>query len=169
MKYPTELIPETTEAFLLSSGKSVGVPKSKPLLRLWTGLAPEDTYGGKAVLDYKGRPAFAELAILWTFLDSGWDGVWVDTYGRRYLSEYWPSPVLGKIPARQQAVLTELAGHGKPWDVFCWGVEGQIFVEAKRSKRDSIRETQTAFLEAGLGIGLPMSSFLVVEWSVSRT
>jgi hypothetical protein len=32
--------------------------------------------------------------------------------------------------------------------------------------RDSIRSTQVTFLAAALKLGLPLSTFLIVEWSV---
>jgi hypothetical protein len=79
MKYPRNLVPGASEPFRLEDGRVVEVPKVAPKFSTWTGPPPGDTFGGKASLDFNGRPAFAELAILWSFMESGWDGVWIDS------------------------------------------------------------------------------------------
>jgi hypothetical protein len=68
----------------LPSGDSVSVPRCHCLFRLWQGKPIQDTYGGKAILEFDGEPVFAELAILGTLQRAGWDGVWVDTYRRKF-------------------------------------------------------------------------------------
>ena len=169
MNWPENLRPTASETVGLPDGRSVVVPKTSPTFRRWAGLPPGDTFGGKTILEFEGRPAFAELAILWSFTAAGWDGVWMDSYGKRRLTEFWPVPVSREIPAEQEQLLREItngaAGHGRPWDVFCWSETGVVFAEAKRKGRDSIRSTQTAFLAAALYLGLPISAFLIVEWS----
>jgi hypothetical protein len=171
VKWPENLSPSASEPVELPDGVSVVVPKTNPTFRRWSGRPLGDTFGNKTVLDFEGRPAFAELAILWSFIATGWDGVWVDSYGKRHLREFWPVPVSREIPPEQHQLLREItsgaAGHGRPWDVFCWSEAGVIFAEAKRKGRDPIRPTQIAFLTSALHLGLPISSFLIVEWSVA--
>jgi hypothetical protein len=169
MNWPENLRPTASETVGLPDGRSVVVPKTNPTFRRRSGAPPGDTFGGKTLLEFEHRPAFAELAILWSFTAAGWDGVWMDSYGKRRLTEFWPVPVSREIPAEQEQLLREItsgaAGQGCPWDVFCWSGTGVVFAEAKRKGRDSIRSTQTAFLAAALHLGLPISAFLIVEWS----
>src|SRR6516225_10981891 len=68
----------------LPNGKSVAIPRCSYLFTLWRGTPIRDTYGGKAVLNSEGKPVFAELAILRVLEKAGWDGVWVDTYRRKF-------------------------------------------------------------------------------------
>jgi hypothetical protein len=171
MKYPRRLGPSASQPFKLDDGRVVEVPKATPKFPAWKGPPPGDTFGGKAVLDFNGRPAFAELLILWSFLEFGWDGVWADSFRSRYLRGFWPAPVLAELPADQKALLERIVDHtprkAKPWDVFCWSPDGVLFAEAKRHGKDSIRPGQTAFLGAALAAGLPISSFLLVEWQLA--
>ncbi len=169
MNYPPSLVPSASEPFKLDDGRVVEVPKATPSFAAWTGSPPGESYGGKAILDFNGRPAFAELAILWSFMDAGWDGVWMDSFGKRYLRDFWPAPVSQDLPPEQENLLQEIiaraSGRGRPWDVFCWSSQAVVFAEAKRRKRDKIQETQIRFLAAALELGLPLSAFLLVEWS----
>lgn len=168
-RWPDNLLPTSSESITIAAGRVLDVPKATPTFALWTGTSPGDNFGGKPILDFKGRPAFAELAILWNFLEAGWDGVWVDSYRRRYLRAFWPTPVSVHLPPDREELLRRVrAGAGekaRPWDVFCWSGENVVFSEAKRLKRDSIRSSQIDFLTAAIDIGLPVSSFLLVEWS----
>ena len=172
MIYPQRLSPTGVETLTLADGRVVHVPKVTPSFQAWPGPAPSDTFGKKPVLDFNGRPAFAELVVLWNFLEAGWDGVWIDSYRRRFLRDFWPLPVSQEVPAEQQELLRKIAElatvPAKPWDVLCWSPAGVIFGEAKRRRRDSVRGTQIEFLGAALRFGLPTSLFLLVEWSVAE-
>jgi hypothetical protein len=89
MKYPASLQPTTTEALTLpSSGKAGSVPKATPTFPIWRGEPVDDDYNGKAILDFAGRPAFAEMAILWSLQNDGWQGIWVDTYLHKFRTDY---------------------------------------------------------------------------------
>lgn len=171
MQYPNILTPTTKEQITLpSAGRVVHIPKAKPLFKLWTGNPVSDTYGGKLVLSFNGKPAFAELVILKILQDDGWTGVWVDTYRNKYRTSYWPKDEV-ELPSEQQQVLREIyqkAGSNKGcFDVFCWKETLCIFAESKRQEgQDKIRDTQRQWLEAAIECGLPLTSFLLVEWSV---
>jgi hypothetical protein len=170
MQYPPLLHAQSIETIRLPSGHTVVIPKATPTFDRWTGDPIEDTYGGKAVLDYAGEPVFAELAILRALQESGWDGVWVDTYRRRYRVGYWAENDKVALPREQEALLERIyegAGASRGcWDVFCWKEGQRLFAEAKRQDRDRIRDTQRRWLEAALNVGLLEESFLIVEWSM---
>lgn len=68
----------------LPSGRYVSVPACFHSFKLWEGPPIPDTYGGKAVLDCKGEPLFAELVVLRLIQEEGWEGVWIDTYRRKF-------------------------------------------------------------------------------------
>jgi hypothetical protein len=170
MQYPDLLTPTAIEDIELPSGTFVPIPKTEPVFELWTGQPVSDKYGNKPVLNVNGEPAFAELAILKILQNDGWQGVWVDTYRKRYRTSYFPKNEV-KLPPRQQRLLLDIyekAGSDKGcWDVFCWR-EGTVylFAESKRQGRDRIRDSQRQWLDAAIKCGLPLASFLVVEWRV---
>jgi hypothetical protein len=121
------------------------------------------------VLSFNGKPAFAELAILGILQDEDWNGVWADTYRNKYRTSYWPKNELG-LPSEWQKLLHEIfqkAGSNKGcYDVFSWKEGRCLFAESKRQGHDKIRDTQRRWLEAIIEYGLPLTSFLLVEWSV---
>jgi len=170
MDYPDLLRAELVAEILLPSGSAVKVPKTTPVFAKWRGERIKDTYGGKAILDFDGEPVFAELAILRAFRKSGWDGVWVDTFRRKYRVGYWADNSEIDLPPRQEALLKSIyegVGTSKGcWDVFCWKDDLVLFAEAKRRGRDRIRGSQRQWLQAAIELGLPLTSFLVVEWSI---
>jgi hypothetical protein len=84
---PKLLTPNSFEEITLLSGDKVRIPKTTPLFTAWSGAPVENGYGGKAILAHNARPVFAELAILRLFEEADWQGVWVDTYGKKYRSE----------------------------------------------------------------------------------
>jgi hypothetical protein len=89
MIIPDILKPTSTQEIELPSGTCSRVPKCSPAFRPWCGPEIQDTYNGKQLLDVGGKPAFAELAILWALREAGWDGVWIDTYRRVFRTDYW--------------------------------------------------------------------------------
>jgi hypothetical protein len=168
MKYPASLWPTATETMTLPSGRSVSIPKATPTFAPWRG-DPVETYGRKTVLDFEGRPAFAELAILWTLQNDGWQGVWVDSFRRKFRTGYWNSPPQKSLPQKPSYMSDETWNLAKTrsgvWDVFCWQDDRVLFCESKKGGRDRIRATQLLFAESALNIGLPLDSFLLVEWT----
>ena len=128
-----------------------------------------DTYHGKTVLKVAERPAFAELAILWTLRDAGWDGIWIDWYRGKYRTDYWDaSPVeLAEEPAKLlERIYALLGSRSGAWDIFCWRGGEVLFTEAKRRGHDCVRALQLSFLDAALAAGLSIQSFLIVEWTL---
>lgn len=64
----------------------------------WRGAPVEKTYGRKAILDFNGLAAFAQLAILRTLENEGWQGAWVDCIRRVYRTGYWESEPQKSLP-----------------------------------------------------------------------
>jgi hypothetical protein len=172
MRYPQFLTPTSTEEIVLPSGRIVHIPRATPVFRAWAGEPVGDSYGGKPVVEVNGEPAFAELAVRRMFCEDGWDGVWVDTYRNVYRIGYGEQGCKVTIPSEQEDLLGriyERAGARKGcWDVYCWRNREVVFAEMKQQRRDRIRDTQRRWLEAALDIGLPLESFLVVEWCLGE-
>ena len=170
MKYPSLLKPKTTTDIKLPSGKVVPISKASPMFELWTGEPVSDTYGNKPILNINGKPAFAELAILRILQADGWDGVWIDTYRNSYRTEFWPRNSV-QLPIKAEQLLRRIYQTARArigcWDVFCWKGRTYLFAESKRQGRDRFQTTQRLWLEAAINCGLPLASFLVVEWSTN--
>lgn len=168
MQFPAPLTPTTVERISLSSGRTAQIAKANPQFELWSGKAVADTFGNKPILSFDGKPAFAELVILGILQSDGWSGVWVDTFHNKYRTSYWPKNEAELPPKPQQLLqrIYEKAGSKNGcWDVFCWKEEMYLFAESKRQGHDRITDTQRVWLEAAIECQLPLSSFLIVEWS----
>ena len=107
------LIPNSQEIIVLPSGEEIRVPKSVVTLKAWDGSPIDDTYGGKALLDYKGTPLFAELIILRMLEEDGWSGVWVDNYRKKFRTAM-PSTEASVSPPGQQAILDRIKKRMAP-------------------------------------------------------
>ncbi|MFQ5418105.1 MAG: hypothetical protein ACE5FL_13840 [Myxococcota bacterium] len=168
MEIPAFLRSTGFEGFERSDGSITRVPKATAELDMWTGEPVPDDYNGKAVLDFEGEPLFAELVILRHLQAAGWDGAWIDTYRNRRLVGI-DHPI--DLPPERQALLDDIYARAGSragcFDVFAWSGPKVLFAEAKRSERDQIRPTQTRWLDAALRTGLPIDSFLIVEWNAS--
>lgn len=168
--YPSKLTPAATEEILLPVGGRMSILKAHPRFERWTGEPLEDTYGNKPIVDVDGEPMFAELAILRYFQKDGWDGVWVDTFRKKYRTS-WGDEGIVRLGGDKLQLLKTINGKAGStsgcFDVYCWKDDSLVFAESKRSSKDSIRDTQLRWLEAALRSGLEPSSLLVVEWSFS--
>jgi len=133
----------------------------------------QDTHGGKPIVDFNGTLAFAELALLRICQRAGWQGVWVDTFRRKFRRDYWDGENNVALPSPQQDLLTHIYQHANLrsgcWDVFCWKADQLLFIEAKRQRRDKIRPSQVVWLSAALQCDIPLDSFLIVEWTFQTT
>lgn len=153
----------------LPSGHVASVPKANPQFKAWPDEVPFNRYGNKAVLDFQGKPLFAELVILRLFEEIGWSGVWVDTYRRRFRTGV---DECTEIPAEKLRLLEKIyatAGASSGcFDVFVWREEEIVFAESKRAGRDRIRPSQSRWLDATLRSDIALSSLLVVEWTLNN-
>jgi hypothetical protein len=166
-------MPESAEPITLPSGRAVELPKAKPLFHAWRGAVPNDCYGSKPLLDLRGEMVFAELAILRLFELAGWQGRWIDSYRRKYRVGYWGDDTAKDLPLEQKALLDSIRARsevrGGCFDVFCWCLGKIMFAEAKWKAHDRIRHSQRRWLEAALDVGIPVASFLIVEWGIQES
>jgi hypothetical protein len=105
-----DAVPET-EIISLPSGDRVTVAKFCCAFRKWEGAPIADDYGSKAVLDCEGEPLFAELAVLRRFQHHGWNGVWVDSYRRKYRTGLPGLTEPVQLPADKEQLLE--SSHGR--------------------------------------------------------
>ncbi|MFV0471030.1 MAG: hypothetical protein ACK5L7_03190 [Paludibacteraceae bacterium] len=180
IEYPKTLISDSIEIFEIEEEK-YQIPKSNVSFEKWTDKPIGNTFGGKTSLNVNGKASFAELAIVDLFAKEGWKAHWVCTYGRSkqnplFLKE-WKDDNLKK---QENSVieegwvmdlLNEIASlnnnsYSGCWDVVAWKDDKIVFAESKRLKKDSIRQTQINWLEAGLKSGLTKENFLVIQWDV---
>lgn len=137
----------------------------------WLGPPITNTYGGKAVLDYQGRPLFAELVALQIYKESGWEGVWVDTYSSKFRVGLHEDTSPVDLPIDVNAWLQDIIkinGSSKGvWDLLLWKDGKLRFVELKRIKKDAIRQTQIDFLTSALQCGYMVEQFEILEWDIS--
>lgn len=143
------------------------------LFKKWLGLAILNTYGDKAVLDYKGQPLFAELVALNLYKALGFEGVWVDTYSKKFRvglpenSEPVQLPV--EIDTKLQEIILKNKSSKGVWDLLLWKDGKLKFVELKRKKKDAIRSTQIQFLNSALECGYRLDQFEIIEWDIDET
>jgi hypothetical protein len=131
-KLKSVFVRDSTETVVLPSGKIVHLPKCKTLFKVWRGKRIKDTYGGKTLLTFKGKPLFAELVTLQVLKKEGWHGVWVDSYRHKYRTGMPGISDLAGLPERQRAFLANIwkrtdckAGC---FDVFVWRGDKRRFV-----------------------------------------
>lgn len=178
MIYPSLLRPTSQESFALPSGM-LAIPKAELILRRWTGAPVANTFGGKPLIDFAGRPLFAELCVYELLRLSGWEARWVETYGAPAMKpnhftawadaglasqRHDPITATAVIDQLQRQAVANQNSFAGCWDLVAWQGEQVLFAELKRLRQDRVRPSQHRWLEAGLRIGLQAESFLLVEW-----
>jgi hypothetical protein len=165
--YPQDLVPKSYESIKLLTGQIINVPKAAPTFKPWLGSSFKNTYGGKQVIEWNDEAVFAELAILRILQSAGWEGVWIDTYSnkRRVAIDR-----IAELPFERNNLLQQIFQSADSrfgcFDIYCWRDTQTLFAEAKRFGRDKIRDSQRRWLAAALAHGLPVESFLIVEWTL---
>lgn len=170
----SELIPTSTLATSLPSGNTVDLPVCNFTFSKWLGELPNFDFGKKPIVNYKGKGVFAELAILEILIDSGWNGVWVETYGGiHFLKEMPTSWKLSQhnisIPLDKEVLLKNIWKTGKTtacFDVLAWKDDKVLFCEGKHKGKDRLTKAQTKFIEGALACGISAQSLMIVEWEM---
>lgn len=161
----------STEKITLPSGRVVHVPKCVTTFQPWRGSGIP-TYGGKCLLSLGGRPLFAELLVLKLLEKEGWQGVWVDSFSRKYRVHMPGSRDPVTLPKKQTYFLKKIGARavrrGGCFDVFAWRGKEHRFVELKRHGKDRIRKSQKEWIAAAIECGVKMSDLLIVEWDVAE-
>ena len=169
----TELTP--TPLVLPTTGQLVHVRTQEWALERWDGEDPPGLavpWGRKPKFAVNGGRSCAELAIVHHLRAGGWDGVWVNAFGRELRTQWFEAPAARTLaeagaPEWAVAVFDDLyAANGRTLagflDVFAWREPGQVgFYEAKVGP-DRIKPTQLRFLEAALRLR-GLEEFTIVE------
>ncbi len=176
MIYPELFQPTETEYFNIQ-GQAINISKCTVTFDKWAGESVKETFGGKPILNFNGHPMFAELAIMLTFQNDGWETRWVETYGKKEpicLTNWKDDKYRNQVhqPFQDNEIIKLLADISKLnantysgcWDVVAKKGEHIIFVESKRAKKDSIRLSQVNWLSSALLYGLKPDNFLMVQW-----
>ena len=166
-----EKYPFSWEMANLPSGNKVQVKKYFVVFKAWRGRPIQNSYGNKAVIDWRGEPVFAELAVLRLFQENGWNGVWVDSYHRKFRVGL-PDVVdpIQLSPDKQHlidSIKEETGISGGCWDVLVWKSSRVLFVELKRQGKDKLQDSQCKWLETSIGAGLTPSNFAIIEWDLA--
>lgn len=160
----------TNEIFSLPSGEEVSIPKYILEFKEWKGVPISNTYNGKAVIDWKGEPVFAEIVVLRLFQSHGWNGVWADSYRRKYRVGLPDVVDPIELPEKQKELIDSIRSKtgrfGGCWDLLLWKGNDILFIELKRRKKDHIQASQTEWLATALELGLDTGNFALVEWSL---
>ena len=140
------------------------------LFTKWRGVKIHNSYR-KPLINYKGKPLYAELAVLRLMEKKGWKGVWVDNWGSgKFLigmpdqSEPvellgYPKKIFDKIVQRNKA------RRSGCWDLFLW--KGKLIrcMELKRlGSSDRVRPNQKHWYQSAIAVGLRPDQFTLVEW-----
>lgn len=164
------LFNKKVEEVTLSSGKKISIIKYKQYFSVWEGEPIANTYGNKAVVEFDGEAMFAELAVLKTFQKNGWEGVWVDSYRKKFRIGLPDVEDPVEIPADKKKIIDDLreatGQFGGCWDLFLWKNGTMLFVELKRFKKDKIQASQILWLEKALDLGFTSDEFMFVEWDL---
>lgn len=159
-----------SEALELPSGRITQVQKAELRLKPWNGNVDFDTYNHKPLIDSAGEPLFAELAMLRILERNGWQGVWADSYRRKFrvaMPDHGESVTLPPGAEKiYQEIKSRTGKRGGCWDVFAWKDKQFIFLELKRLSKDVVRENQLRWLEAALDSGFQPRAFLLIEWNL---
>ncbi len=145
----------------------------------WDGPAVEDTWNGKATLDFNGEPQWGEFAVLLSLTD-GWNGYAVEVYNGLHFwktSPFHPPDRYLTLEPPQifrtflDTVAKANSSNQKPnyagcWDILAWRGDEFRFIEVKRYRRDKFRDTQYKWFESVRSAGIPASSFVIVEWVI---
>lgn len=172
MKMPPTLKNPHNINISLPFGETVALPLYNLFLKKYTGKSPNFDFGKKPFVNYDGKPIFAELAILKLFVDSGWDGIWVETYGGINFLKNMPNDWKLRnnnisIPKEKSNLLKNIWKTGKTtacFDVLVWKNDTILFCESKHKGKDRLTKAQLKFIEGALSCGIKKESLLIIEW-----
>ena len=180
--YPAGFDPDHME-ILRDAGVEFSVPSVSMVFKQWEGEPVKYTFGNKPIVDYYGKPMFAELAIQRMASKAGWSARWVETYGMKGSGPYYFSEWIdGHLIEQTTSALdnpkilelqSDIARHNNNsysgcWDVLAWNGDRVLYLESKNYNKDRIRGTQSRWLAAGLAAGLKIENFLVVQWKFEK-
>lgn len=136
----------------------------------WPGPKPAsmNSVPNKTSLQFDNKPTWAEFILLRLLERDGWTGAWVKNWGGR--REYWIDPLeVAELPPLASTWLHRIerrtGGGGGCWDLIVSRGDDILFIESKQRGRDGLNLNQRAWMENALDENVPLSSFIIVEWS----
>ena len=180
--YPKGLVPDHHQILTMGDIR-VNVPAVDLTFNPWKGEPIRNAFGGKALVDYEGRPMLVELAIRALAAQEGWSALWVETNSRPsgepfYFIDWKDVPLSKQVRTplvnedirmlMKSVSLKNGSSYAGCWDVLAWKGSRSVFIESKRRGKDTIRQTQLNWLSAGLSAGLRSDNFLLAEWDFTE-
>lgn len=123
---------------------------------------------GKVILRSRaaGDRSVPEIEVVEGSRASGWDAVWLDTFGK---TPGWMKPwTRGRIPpnvADALKLVRAASPEARPWDVLAWRGAEVRFVECKGVTEGFTRGEQ-AFIWGAPRVGLTLEGFAVVRGAI---
>jgi hypothetical protein len=137
--------------------------------RRWTGDLPPNfrTVPNKPAFDFEGVPLYPEFVVLRLLERGGWHGAWRKNWaGAAFWSDI-AQPI--EPPPRALSIFEQIsrqAGFAGAWDIFAWRGRDVLFIESKQLGHDRITAYQARWLDIALQMGMPLTSFAIVEYQV---
>jgi hypothetical protein len=168
---------EAKPVLLPASGKPVSVSTFRRVLAPWTGELPTG-FGSvpqKAAIEVEGSATYPELAVVAHLLTQGWNARWRKNFGG---AAWWiglgsekeltaPADyVFDKVQDVARALAARLQWDWRDagvWDVLAWRGRKFVFIELK-GRTEGMKDNQRLWLEAALGVGVPLSSFAILRY-----
>jgi len=165
-----------------SRATPVELPEAKRTIQILTLLRMEQRWPGppperfrsvpnKPTLQFNDQPTWAEFILLRLLERDGWAGAWVKNWGgRAFWRDVEDVAILSASAAeRFQQIEKRMGGRGGGcWDIFAARGDKVLFIESKQRGRDRLRLTQRKWIESALREGIPLPSFVIVEWLVDN-
>ncbi len=139
-----------------------------------SGIGLDRGYSMKPLVMVDKQAMFAEIAVLSLFARQGWDGVWADSFHRKYFNRMPNQSKGASLATYINQVLTRIAennGQSRAgcWDVILWVDRTLRFVQlTSADAQEEITGARIAWLDAALKTGFSPSQFMVVEWDFRK-
>jgi len=135
----------------------------------WAGPEPASfrAIPNKPAFQFNGQPTWAEFILLRLLERDGWKGAWVKNWRGR---AFWRDVLeVCELPSSASALFRQIekraAGRGGGcWNIFVSRGDEFLFIESKKRGKDKATLTQRIWLESALDEGIPLASFVIVEW-----
>ena len=143
------------------------IEKTDPLPEIVKGLAA--THQAKRLVLVDGKEMFGELAILEYLRKDGWDGVWVDTYHKKFWATMSDrGTAILPLHAKQLCGKIVEKNCGKAsgfFDVFAWKDAGSeyVFIEYK-GKGDRPNANELRWIDAAIAAGIKPEQLFFVTY-----
>ena len=174
---PPELVQVEDISFDLEKRGRVAVPRYHVEFNAnpgKSGIGLDRGYAMKPLVMVDKQAMFAEIALLGLFTREGWDGVWADSFHRKYFTRMPNQSKGASLSPYINQVLARIAGNNGNsrsgcWDLILWRERTLLFVQLQNVRAgEEIKGARIAWLDAALKSGFSLSQFLVAEWDYRK-